>query len=243
VIWDRLTRLGVTSESLFPVWDAQQREEAPQPDSPVVMEWCERKAQEADKSPLVIIDSVVSFLSPEEDENASTKMRALYNRCRSVNRAGGTVLLLHHPNHNGTPRGSSDFRPAADQGFLVSNHNPDGSRLLSRLRLKVDKSRYGLIDEITYEYAGGQMLRCESAHAPKPDAINHTEAALAELLAKNPGIGTTAFIETGKKTGIPEHRTRGFLEDGVRSGRIRREGSRGKGYHHYLKEERQNLCG
>lgn len=239
VIRDRFERLGVNfMDCFFSVWDAQQREEAPQPDSHIVLDWCRDMVDMTGKSPLVILDSVVSFLLPDEDENASASMRAFFNRCRAVNRAGGTVLVLHHFNRNGTPRGSSDFKPAADQGFFVSNHNP-GSRLLSRIRLRVDKSRYGLVDEITYDYASGHMVRCgvgPSANGKGGKGAEHT-AKLIELLAQHAGIGTSAFIKLAKDADIPDHPTRKFLDNGVESGSIHREGSQNRGYRHSLSKE------
>ena len=34
---------------------------------------------------------------------------------------GAAVIMIHHTNRNGEARGSSDFKPASDQAFLVGN--------------------------------------------------------------------------------------------------------------------------
>jgi len=47
-------------------------------------------------------------------------MRAVFDRCRILTRLGGTVIVIHHTNRSGEARGSSDFKPACDQAFLVA---------------------------------------------------------------------------------------------------------------------------
>jgi hypothetical protein len=75
---------------------------------------------------------------------------------------GATVIPIHHTNRNGEARGSSDFKPACDQAFLVTNHDREGGRLLDVITLKYEKSRYGLSGTITYHYTDGMMLRIET---------------------------------------------------------------------------------
>jgi hypothetical protein len=188
-------------------------------------------AQRTARSPLVIVDSLVSFLLPGEDENSSTDMRALVDRCRDVNRSGGTVLLLHHPNRSGQIRGSSDFVPATDQGFIVSNH-PRGSHRLNRIELKVDKSRYGLLETIHYNYADGRMVR---SLVMQRAASDHTGKLIA-LLKEHPGIGSKKFETLAADAEIPHKAACMFLETHVQSGEIRRDGDRSKGYHHYWRD-------
>jgi RecA-family ATPase len=114
------------------------------------------------KPPLVIVDSLVSFFPTGEDENSAVAMRAFFNRCRMLTRLGATVIVIHHTNCNGEARGSSDFKPACDQAFLVSNHDRDGGRLLDVITLKCEKSRYGLASSI--EYQGGDICDSPNCH-------------------------------------------------------------------------------
>ena len=229
VIVDRLRRLGVSEgDLLLNVWDVQQEEEPPQPNDGRVLEWVEDMAEQTEKSPLVICDSLISFLPPsgnDNPENNSFQMRAFFNRCRAITRVGGTVLVLHHLGKKGTPRGSSDFKPASDQGFLVSNYNPTGSRLLCHIKLEVDKSRYGLTGDIGYNYENGLMVRADARDA---------DAVLTSLLELHPGAGTNELIELAKSLQVSDKRVRGFLARGIASGRIKREGKKGPGYRHFL---------
>ena len=70
-VQERLRRLGMTEEpdGRFKVWDCEQDDEAPQPNSQDVLDWVNRQAAETEKPALVIVDALVSFLLPEEDEN------------------------------------------------------------------------------------------------------------------------------------------------------------------------------
>jgi hypothetical protein len=129
-ICERLERLSLQSDSgLLRIWDCEQEEDAPQPDQPIITDWVKRMAKSG-KSPLVIVDSLVSFFEGDEDENSAVDMRALFNRCRALTKLGATVIIIHHTNRNGETRGSSDFKPASDQAFVVTNHDRDGGRLL-----------------------------------------------------------------------------------------------------------------
>jgi hypothetical protein len=225
VILNRLERLGILPSDDFRVWDACQTDDIPQPNDPRVLDWVKRMVEWTGLSPLVIVDSLVSFLLPGEDENSSTNMRALVDRCRAVNRAGGTVLLLHHPNRSGQVRGSSDFVPATDQGFIVSNH-PAASHRLNRIELKVDKSRYGLVESIHYDYADGRMVRSTATRpvaAKAQTAAGEHRVKLVELLKQHPGLSTRKFEKLAGANHIRRKETRLFRESGVKSGEIRQE--------------------
>lgn len=101
-IRERMERLGVSSNPLLNVWDCQQRMDAPQPDSPIITDWVSRMMEKTGKGPLVLVDSLVSFLLEGQDENSSVHMRALFNRCRVLTRLGATVVLIHHIGLAGT---------------------------------------------------------------------------------------------------------------------------------------------
>ena len=241
VIRDRLQRLGVTEDHRrFPVWDSQQKSAPPQPNALMVVAWVTQMREETGKPPLVIVDSAISFLLPGEDENSSGDMRALFNRCRAVTDAGGTVLLLHHLGKNGELRGSSDFGAAADQGFIVTN-SPKGAHLLSRLILKVHKTRYALSADIVYNYDCGRMVRAPLAKGETAGAAgsgtpdNDTTRRLTELLRANPGIGSRQFGIKANALGVPYNKARRFLDEGVESGKIEMRPI-GRKHTHYLRE-------
>jgi KaiC/GvpD/RAD55 family RecA-like ATPase len=218
-IHDRLARLGIDSDGeMLRIWDCEQDEEPPQPDHPIIADWVKRMMAETGKSVLVIVDSLVSFFTEEEDENSAVDMRAVFDRCRTLTKLGGTVILIHHTNRNGEARGSSDFKPASDQAFLVSNCDRGGGRLLDVITLSCEKSRYGLSGNLRYHYAGGQMLRVED-HAP----VNTVSEQLVELLTANPGVLTDLFEDLAQARGLGRNKARKFLKDGATDGTIRVE--------------------
>ena len=228
-ICDRLERLGINSDGeLFRVWDCEQPEEAPQPDDPIITDWVKRMIATTGKSPVVIVDSLVSFFVGDEDENSAVDMRRLFNRCRALTKLGATVIVIHHTNRNGEARGSSDFKPASDQAFLVSNHDGDGGRLLDLITLRCEKSRYGLSGKIEYRYDGGQMRRIEAESAPSKTVTER----LRDLLISNPGILTQPFVDLANEDGLGRNRARDFLNSAVEKGtvRVQREGRK---RHHF----------
>jgi archaellum biogenesis ATPase FlaH len=227
-IRERLERLGIESDGeLLHVWDCEQEDEAPQPDHPIVTDWVKRMMAATGKSPLVIVDSLVSFFAGDEDENSAVDMRALFNRCRALTKLGATVILIHHTNRQGEARGSSDFRPASDQAFLVSNYDRDGGRLLDSITLEAQKSRYGLFGRIRYHYAGGNMLRVEDQTPSKT-----VTEQLLDMLKANPGILTEPFSELAHEQGLGRNRGRNFLKEGVKNGTIRVQ-KEGRKHHHF----------
>ena len=227
-VCDRLERLGIQSDGeRFRIWDCEQNSDPPQPDDPVIVDWVKRMVAATGKSPLVVLDALVNFFTRDEDENSAVDMRALFNRCRVLAELGATVILIHHTNRNGEARGSSDFKPASDQAFLVSNCDRDGGRLLDMITLHCEKSRYGLSGRIEYHYAGGKMLRIEGGPPSKP-----AEERLRELLIANPGILAEAFQELASGQGVGRNQARKFLKGGERAGTVSVQ-AEGRKLHHY----------
>ena len=216
---DRLERLGIPPDcNRLWVWDCQQKSEPPQPNDPVAVAWVKRMVAATGKSPLVIGDSLVSFLMGDEDENSAKDMRAEFDRFRVLNSAGATVILIHHLNRNGEARGSSDFKPAGDQGFLVSNRDRAGGRLLDVITLKYEKSRWGLSGTLTYHYAAGKMLQVAACAAGK----SVTER-LVTLLRENPGVLTDEFVTLAQENRLKREAAREFLKRGESDDTIRVE--------------------
>jgi KaiC/GvpD/RAD55 family RecA-like ATPase len=231
---DRFERLGIQSDSeRLRVWDCEQKSEAPQPDDPLVVDWVRRMVAETGKPPVVIVDSLVSFLKGDEDENSAVDMRRVFDRCRVLLKLGATVILIHHTNRQGEARGSSDFRPACDQAFLVSNLDRDGGRLLDIITLKCEKSRYGLFGNIEYHYADGKMVRIEDGPPSKPP-----NEQLRELILANPGILADSFQKLAQEHGVGRNEARRFLETGERSGTVRVQ-IEGRKRHHFWRGAEQ----
>jgi hypothetical protein len=234
-IRDRLERLGILSNSkLLWVWDCEQKSEPPQPNDPIIVDWVKRMVSETGKAPLVILDSLISFFLADEDENAAVDMRALFDRCRVLTGLGATVIPLHHTNRNGEARGSSDFKPACDQAFLVTNHDRDGGRLLDVITLNYEKSRYGLSGTITYHYAEGRMVRVEDGTPGRQPAPSIEERFRALLIA-NPGVLTDDFVKLAQKDRLKREAARDFLKQGESDGSIRVE-VKGRSRQHFLRE-------
>jgi hypothetical protein len=146
---------------------------------------------------------------------------------------GATVILIHHTNRQGEARGSSDFRPACDQAFLVSNLDRDGGRLLDIITLKCEKSRYGLFGNIEYHYADGKMVRIEDGPPSKPP-----NEQLRELILANPGILADSFQKLAQEHGVGRNEARRFLETGERSGTVRVQ-IEGRKRHHFWRGAEQ----
>ena len=229
-ICDRLERLGIRPDTpRLWVWDCEQADEPPQPNAPILVDWVKRMVAETGKSPLIIVDSLVSFFMEDEGENSATDMRALFDRCRVLNTHGGTVLCIHHTNRMGKARGSSDFRPASDQASLVTNSDGDGGRKLDRITLSVEKSRYGLSDTIRYDYAGGKMLRLDG----QPTFETVTQQ-LEKLLRDTPGVLSERFGELAAAIGVGRNRAREYLTAGLLAGTIRIEKAGRKKRHFWV---------
>jgi hypothetical protein len=227
-VCERLERLGIDSDGEhFRIWDCEQKAEAPQPDDPIIVNWVKCMVAQTGKSPLVVADALVNFFRGDEDENSAVDMRSMFNRCRVLTKLGATVILIHHTNRSGDARGSSDFKPACDQAFLVSNRDRDGGRLLDVITLRCEKSRYGLSGRIEYHYAGGKMLRVEGAPTGKTNAQR-----LQELLMANPGILAEAFEALAGSHGVGRNVARRFLKKGESSGTITIQ-TKGRQHHHF----------
>jgi len=234
-VQDRLRRLGITEEpdGRFKVWDCEQDDEAPQPNSPDVLNWVRRQAAETGKPVLVIVDALVSFFLPEEDENSAGDMRALFDRFRAVCKAGGTVLAIHHNNRDGKARGSIDYTNAADQIFGVSNYDREGERRLDCITLEVSKSRYSLFGRIEYRYAQGNMLREED----RVDISRRVAEHLTSILRAHPGINTRALEKLCTAAKLGRNQCRDLLKAWDERGEIKIiKGTKNNSDEYYLAE-------
>jgi hypothetical protein len=213
VIADRLERLGTEDGPGVRFWGGWLAEEAPLPDSRVILDW----VRTCEPRPLVIVDSFSAFHGG--DQNDASETRAFMHRCRRVADLGACVIVIHHDGKAETSkdyRGSSDFKAAVDQAYHVASFGSDGR--LDKLVLRPYKSRIGAAGEISYEYADGQFLRGDAGEA------RHTVSdQLTELLRTNPGITGRKYEELATTRSISRERAREFLNAGVFAGSVRRE--------------------
>lgn len=213
VIIDRLDRLGFADCPRLRFWGGWLPEEAPLPDSPVVIEW----VKSCEPRPLVVVDSLVAFHSG--DENDASVCRGFMHRCRRLADLGATIVIIHHDGKSETAkdyRGSSDFKAAIDLGFHVTNFGTDGR--LDKLVLRPFKQRIQVGAELTYEYAQGRFLRVEAAEARQT-----ASEQLMALLRLNPGVTQRKFEELATARNLGRNRARTFLNNGLLSKSIRPE--------------------
>lgn len=206
VVEDRFKRLRMSDNETFIVWGGWTGEEAPQPGSPIVLEWVQQCAM----PPLIIIDSKSAF--QEGDENAAGDTRSFLNQARQLTYLGATIVVLHHDGKAETAkdyRGSSDFKAALDIAFHVSNHGDDGR--LDKLVLRCYKSRFGFGGELVYDYADGNLMQRQEA-----GAVSQTVAEqLTVLLRLNPGVNGSQFKKLATERSIPAKRAEQFLHGGI----------------------------
>jgi hypothetical protein len=214
-IADRLERLGIEDGPDFLVWGGWLAEEAPQPDAAVVRDW----VKTCEPRPLVVVDSLAAFHGG--DQNDAGEMRTFMHKCRRLADLGATVVVIHHDGKAETAkdyRGSSDFKAAIDTGFHVSNFSADS--LLDKLVLRPFKARFGVVGELSYQYAGGQFIRGDAGEARQT-----VSEKLTALLRQYPGVNSKRFADLAIERGMARNQARVFLNDGVLSGAIHRETS------------------
>jgi hypothetical protein len=213
VIADRLDRLGMEDGPGVRLWGGWLPEEAPLPDSRVILDW----VRTCEPRPLVIVDSFSAFHGG--DQNDAGETRAFMNRCRRVADLGACVIVIHHDGKAEASkdyRGSSDFKAAVDQAYHVASFGCDGR--LDKLVLRPYTSRIGAAAEITYSYADGQFLRDDAAEARQT-----VSEQLMALLRLNPGVTARKFDDLVNDRGLGRNRSRTFLGDGILSGAVRFE--------------------
>jgi predicted ATP-dependent serine protease len=99
VVQDRFDRLGITDGPLLRVWGGWLLEEAPQPASPIVLDW----VKACHPRPLIIVDSLSAFYGG--DQNDAGEMRTFMNQCRKLADLGSTVAVIHHDGQGGFREG------------------------------------------------------------------------------------------------------------------------------------------
>jgi GTPase SAR1 family protein len=185
--------------------------DVPDPDNPIVVAW----VQGCDPKPLVIVDSLVTFL--DGDENSASDMRRFADKLRKLTNWGATVLVIHHDGKAATAktfRGSSYFKGALDQGFHVTNNIPDGR--LDRMTLKCFKSRAGFSGCLYYSYDDGRFRRTDSRIGEAQGIADR----LRDILRQNPRVSKTKFVDLAVQDGVARDPAREFIDNGVREGSV-----------------------
>ncbi len=224
VVAERMERLGMRDGPGLHWWGGWLDQEAPQPDAQIVVDWVKL----CDPRPIVAVDSLSGF--HVGDQNDAGEMRAFVHRCRRLANLGATVIIVHHDGKAESAkdyRGSSDFKAAVDVAFHVSNFASGGR--LDKLLLRTYKHRFGFSGDLSYQYAGGQLVRAESAET------NQTiSEQLTAVLRLNPGANRKRFEELAAVRGIGRNQARAFLDAGVLSSGIRRERGPNNTKRHFL---------
>jgi KaiC/GvpD/RAD55 family RecA-like ATPase len=216
VVADRLRRLGMEDGPGMWIWGGWLREQAPQPDSPIVRRWA------AETKGIIVVDSFSAFI--EGDQNDAAIVRAFMHQLRRLADLGATVILIHHDGKAETAkdyRGSSDFKAAIDQGYHVTNIAADGGGL-GKLLLRPFKSRLGPAGPTLYQYAEGQFVREDTAETTEASSQTLPEK-FAAVLRLNPGATARRFDELLTARKLPRNKGREWLDAGVLAGTIRRE--------------------
>ena len=79
--------------------------------------------------------------------------------------------------------------------------------------LRLFKSRFGLVDDISYDYADGKFV---------PKRAGSDTDRLTQLLSENPEVNGRVFEDLASELGVSRNEARNFLKDGVESGKIDR---------------------
>lgn len=227
---DRFSRLGLASGPLLIYWGGWLPESAPQPGSPIVLDW----VKSCDPKPLIVVDSFTAFL--QGDENDAQTVRAWFDSVvRPVVHLGATVVTLHNDGKSETARdfrGSSAIGDAVDVGYHVTNTSSNHP-YLEKLHLRPYKLRVGKPEDGgTFRYNDGQFSRDCGTTA----IVKTVPEQLTALLRANPGIKAKAFEDLANDHKLGRDRAREFLSQGVLAKRINREPGANNSKCHYLVE-------
>jgi hypothetical protein len=222
MVRDRLMRLGISRNELLFYWGGWLGEEAPQPSDAVVLAWVGK----CSPKPLVIVDSLVAF--QPGNENDAVETRRWMHQCRRVANTGATVAVIHHSGRsesNQDYRGSSDFKAAIDQGFVVTNLGTPGR--LGTLKLRCFKSRLGFAGEVVYQCTGGRLSRVQNRGG-------NDESRFRELLRAHPGITTSEFERLATEGKLGRNLARNWLTEQFNLGAVNRESVGKNGFRYFL---------
>lgn len=228
VVSERLTRIGVTSPRIR-VWGQWYGDGAPDPSSAPILEY----VRGTEPRPLIIIDSLLDFLTG--DENDSRVVREMFGRLRILTGAGATVILIHHTGKAETAsdyRGSSAIKGSCDAAFKISDLSPTYGKL-TRIQLKAWKMRVRIQPHVILDWDDAEQTYL---WRPPKGAESNTDV-IRELLLLTPGASAEQLTTTGMERGLTRSAIRMVIENGISGGWITTEPGTGRAHRtlkHYL---------
>ncbi len=206
----RLKRMGIVDDGYLKIWSNWAKEVNVYEhslDSEVLLKYVEKH-----ENPVIIADSLVSFLPPGASENDATHIREFMNLARKLTARGATVIFIHHTGKSeGSKkfRGSSDIQASVDFAYLVTSEL-DEKRYLDTVKLECFKMRDEVLAELPMLYRNGNFIRPEASEGFKAPAHYKT---LMDLLMEFGGICTEKLETKAKEKGVSRTKVREFLKN------------------------------
>ncbi len=209
---------------------------------PTLKEWeafitCLVQQVVEEKFDLVVFDALPN-LWPVEDENDAAQVIAALMPLMAVTQAGAAVLLIRHPRKSGGAEGTAGRGSGAVSGFVdvivemrrYRAEEPEDTR-----RVLTVYSRFEPF-EMVIRWNGGPDY--EALGAPGAYETRAQREQLLEALAENEGATAE---ELAQVLGMPFKTVHRHLQELLRAGRVRREGTgkRGSPYRWFLAEARE----
>jgi hypothetical protein len=196
-------------------------------DWPTLIEQATDYALEAGHS-LLVIDTFTGLAGLQaEEENAAA---AITERLQPLQVAAGNdlaVLILHHLNKNGQPRGSSAFRGVADTSIRMQREKEK-----REFRLQIESrfsSPHSLKRKLIATADGLSYVDIDKGTLSEPNrASEGTDERLLEALRNTFPDGLT-YDEIGEIPGVSADQAKRRFPDWHREGKIDRGGSGAKG--------------
>lgn len=163
VIFHRLKRLGLTTAGMSKIrylWNQGIRLDR----NPHMFQ---EEAQDFEPT-LIVLDSLTR--AHTQDENSAGAIAALFNDgIQPLARdTGAAVIIIHHDNKGGTPRGSIDIQAAVDGGLQVRSAGEDnpGKFILKQIKSRRSLSGNELVVQIEDGPDGNIRLRANAPITP-----------------------------------------------------------------------------
>jgi RecA-family ATPase len=167
--------------------------------------------QSMDPKPLIVIDSLIEWLTASENDAVETL--AVMDHFRRLAGLGATVLVLHHAGKAETAgeyRGSSSIKAAVDVAYKMKGK----SQRLTKVSLEPYKERIHV--------DGLELSFTEHGFSPSNGAVSAIQARLTQLLRDHPGVAVSKFEELALNDHVATRKeVRLFVAGGEEDGSIR----------------------
>ena len=166
---------------------------------------------------LVIFDTLNTFWSVRDENNATDVTRAIKPLLNLARESGAAILLLHHARksegeHGDEIRGSGALFSLLDVALILKRHEVETQRRLTAIS-RYPETPPELIIELREH---GHEALGDPAAVGKAAKTTKVQSALTDLPAK--------AVEIGKRAGVKEGATRTILDQLVGQGLVQREG-------------------